>query len=326
MKPILEVNNLSMHFPITGGLLRRQVGKVHAVTDVSLCLTRGETLGVVGESGCGKTTLGRALIRLYEPTEGSVKFEGKEVTEFSDNDLKGFRKDMQMVFQDPYASLNPRMTIQDILEEPLSLHQIGTKAERQEKVVSIMKLVGLREEDILKFPHEFSGGQRQRIGIARALMLNPKIIICDEAVSALDVSIQSQVLNLLNKLQKELKLTYIFISHDLTVVKYISDRVAIMYLGRIIELASSEDIYEKPQHPYTKALLSSMPIPDPRKRNNDLGLVGDVPSPANPPPGCAFATRCSWAKEICSHDVPQIEEVNGQKDHIVACHLKSEIN
>ncbi len=326
MKPILEVNNLSMHFPITGGLLRRQVGKVHAVTDVSLCLAPGETLGVVGESGCGKTTLGRALIRLYEPTAGSVKFEGKEVTEFSDNDLKGFRKDMQMVFQDPYASLNPRMTIQDILEEPLSLHQIGTKAERQEKVVSIMKLVGLREEDILKFPHEFSGGQRQRIGIARALMLNPKIIICDEAVSALDVSIQSQVLNLLNKLQKELKLTYIFISHDLTVVKYISDRVAIMYLGRIIELASSEDIYEKPQHPYTKALLSSMPIPDPRKRNNDLGLVGDVPSPANPPPGCAFATRCSWAKEICSHDVPQIEEVNGHKDHIVACHLKSEIN
>ncbi len=326
MKPILEVNNITMHFPVMGGLLKRQVGKVHAVTDVSFNLMPGETLGVVGESGCGKTTLGRAVIRLYEPTSGSVKFEGKEITSFDKAELKEFRKEMQMVFQDPYASLNPRMTIRAILEEPLSLHKVGTPEERLQKVMDIVKLVGLRTEDVLKYPHEFSGGQRQRIGIARALMLNPKIVICDEAVSALDVSIQSQVLNLFNKLQKELNLTYIFISHDLTVVKYISDRVAVMYLGRVVELASSQQIYENPQHPYTKALLASMPIPDPRKRSTGDVLAGDVPSPAHPPPGCAFAARCSLAKDICRTEVPAMRGISEDMSHTSACHMIGESN
>lgn len=324
MDNLLEVQDLNMHFPILGGVFKRPVGHVYAVNDVSFTLKKGETFGVVGESGCGKSTLGRTIVRLYDPTSGSVSYNGQDIAKLNGASLKAFRRHIQMVFQDPYASLNPRMTIKDILLEPLALHGIGTGQERLEKVKRLVKTVGLRVADMNKFPHEFSGGQRQRIGIARALTLEPSIIVCDEAVSALDVSIQSQVLNLLNKLQKDLDLTYIFISHDLTVVKYISDRVAVMYLGRIVEMADADAIYAQPQHPYTRALLSSVPVPDPSKRGEYEPLQGDVPSPSNPPSGCAFHTRCKYANERCVKERPQLKEWasgTSKNSHKVACHL-----
>lgn len=324
MDNLLEVKDLNMHFPILGGVFKRPVGHVYAVNDVSFTLKKGETFGVVGESGCGKSTLGRTIVRLYDPTSGSVSYNGQDIAKLNGARLKEFRRHIQMVFQDPYASLNPRMTIKDILLEPLTLHRVGTAQERLDKVKRLVKTVGLRIADMNKFPHEFSGGQRQRIGIARALTLEPSIIVCDEAVSALDVSIQSQVLNLLNKLQQDLELTYIFISHDLTVVKYISDRVAVMYLGRIVEMADADVIYEQPQHPYTKALLSSVPVPDPSKRGEYEPLQGDVPSPSNPPSGCAFHTRCKYATERCVREKPQLKEWSAgtsKNSHKVACHL-----
>ncbi|SMF72498.1 ABC transporter ATP-binding protein [Pseudobacteriovorax antillogorgiicola] len=323
---LLEVKNLSMHFPIMGGVFRRPVGKVHAVNDVSFELHAGETFGVVGESGCGKSTLGRTIVRLYEPTQGSVNFRGDDIAHLKGDGLMRLRREIQMIFQDPYASLNPRMTIRDILEEPFILHGMGGSAEeRLAKVKELVKVVGLRVSDINKFPHEFSGGQRQRIGIARALTLNPSIIVCDEAVSALDVSIQSQVLNLLIELQKTLNLTYVFISHDLTVVKYISDRVAVMYLGRIVELASSDDIYDNAMHPYTKALLSSVPVPDPDRIQHSEILEGEVPSPTNPPSGCPFHTRCKYVTDRCINELPRLTKVAGNDDHQVACHFAEKI-
>ena len=327
MSKLLEVQDLNMHFPIHGGILRRQVGSVYAVNDVSFDLVKGETFGVVGESGCGKSTLGRTIVRLYDPTSGQVVYKGENIADLDHHGLKNMRREIQMIFQDPYSSLNPRMTVRNILLEPLKLHNIGTPAERLEKVQNLVRLVGLRVSDINKFPHEFSGGQRQRIGIARALTLDPSLIVCDEAVSALDVSIQSQVLNLLNDLQNKLGLTYIFISHDLTVVKYISDRVAVMYLGRIMELADSEEIYARPLHPYTKALLSAVPVADPNQRKSFETLEGDVPSPSNPPPGCPFNTRCKFAQEKCLRELPSLREWPGSSNsHKVACHFAEEIN
>ncbi len=325
MSMLLEVKNLNMHFPIRGGLLKRKVGHVYAVNDVSFSLEAGETFGVVGESGCGKSTLGRAIVRLYDPTSGQVVFKGQDLASLEKHQLKDFRRQIQMVFQDPYASLNPRMTIADILEEPFILHHIGTSEERKQKVKDLVRLVGLRLSDINKFPHEFSGGQRQRIGIARALALNPSLIVCDEAVSALDVSIQAQILNLLIELQKQFKLTYIFISHDLNVVRYISDRVAVMYLGRVMELAKSKDIYARPFHPYTKALLGSAPKPDPRRTHAIEVLEGDVPSPSRPPSGCPFHTRCRYVQDRCKTELPALRSVAGDTTHMVACHFAEQL-
>lgn len=316
---LLEVKNLTKEFPIMGGVFRKQVGAVKAVTDISFVLKKGETLGVVGESGCGKTTLGRTLLRLYEPTSGQILFEGEDFTKMSPKELKANRKYFQMIFQDPYASLNPRMSVRAIVEEPIKLHNLGTAEERLKKILSLMDLVGLRREAINRYPHEFSGGQRQRIGIARALALNPKLIICDEPVSALDVSIQSQVLNLLVDLQKKLGLSYIFITHDLSVVRYISNRIAVMYLGNMVETGSTDEVFANPSHPYTKALLESIPSVDPHKRGHGHVLEGDVPSPSNPPPGCAFNTRCKFVKDICFQKAPVLE---GPLDgHRVACHF-----
>ena len=325
MSALLEVENLDMHFPIWGGVLRRQVGQVFAVNDVSFELQAGETLGIVGESGCGKTTLGRALVRLYEPTSGTVRFLGRDVSSLAGDELKALRSDVQMVFQDPYTSLNPRRTIERTLEEPLVLHGVKSKDERRARVRRLLETVGLRESDLPKYPHEFSGGQRQRIGIARALVLEPRLVIADEPVSALDVSIQSQVLNLLVDLQKRRGLTYLFISHDLTVVKYISDRIAVMYLGRIVELADADAIYESPRHPYTQALLAAVPVPDPRRPRSAETLEGDVPSPSDPPPGCPFQTRCRFAVDLCRREVPTLEVVPGDTRHLVACHRADEI-
>jgi len=322
---ILEVKNLSKTFPIHGGLFKKEVGAVQAVSNVSFSLEAGETLGVVGESGCGKTTLGRTLVRLYEPTSGEVILNGKRFTDYSKEELKIARRDFQMVFQDPYASLNPRMSIRAILEEPLKLHHIGNPKERLQAVLDIMETVGLSSDALNRYPHEFSGGQRQRIGIARALILNPKIIIADEPVSALDVSIQSQVLNLLNSLQKKLGLSYIFITHDLAVVKYISNKILIMYLGRVVEIGQTADIFKSPKHPYTKALLSSIPVPDPHKRGSSEVLDGDVPSPSNPPSGCVFHTRCSLATDRCKESVPKLESSAENNSHQVACHLFNEL-
>jgi oligopeptide transport system ATP-binding protein len=315
---LLEVNGLKKYFPITGGLFGRKQGEVKAVDDVSFYVRKGETLGIVGESGCGKSTTGRLLMRLIEASEGKIVFEDQEITSMSKSELRKTRRDIQMVFQDPYASLNPRHSIEQILEEPLIVHGIGTKEERKKQVRDMLEVVGLSSYHAKRYPHQFSGGQRQRIGIAKALMTKPKLIIADEPVSALDVSIQAQVLNLMKDIQKEFQLTYIFIAHDLGVVRHISDRVGVMYLGRLIELAESEDLYENPKHPYTKALLSAVPIPDPDIKRETILIEGELPSPANPPSGCAFHTRCGQVMEICKQTRPAEQNLNG---HFVACHL-----
>lgn len=304
---------------ITGGILGGEVGVVKAVDDVSFTVKRGETLGLVGESGCGKSTTGRSLLRLIEPTAGEVTFDGVNVTALSTDAMRKMRRDMQIVFQDPFASLNPRHNIEKILEEPLIVHGIGTSAERKRKVQQMLEVVGLSSYHARRYPHQFSGGQRQRIGIARALMLNPKLIVADEPVSALDVSIQSQVLNLMQDLQRDMGLTYLFIAHDLSVVRHISDRVGVMYLGRIVELTTSNQLYTNPLHPYTKALLSAVPTPDPDAVRERVILQGDVPSPANPPSGCTFHTRCPHVTEECRSVRPAFQDVGD--GHFVACHL-----
>lgn len=319
---LLQVENLKKHFPITEGLIRREVGHVKAVDGLTFSVNKGETLGIVGESGCGKSTTGRLILRLIEPTEGKVVFDGKEITNLSTNELRKIRREMQMVFQDPFASLNPRHTVEKILEEPLIVHGIGDSKERKKMVKEMLEVVGLSSYHAKRYPHQFSGGQRQRIGIARALMTRPKMIIADEPVSALDVSIQSQVLNLLEDLQKEFDLTYLFIAHDLGVVRHISDRVAVMYLGRMVEMADSENLYAKRYHPYTQALLSAVPIPDPDYVKEEKILTGDIPSPSNPPAGCTFHTRCSDCMDICKTVVPEFREID--PGHYVACHLYNE--
>lgn len=319
---LLEVKQLKKHFPIEGGVLKQQVGTVKAVDGVTFTLHKGETFGLVGESGCGKSTTGRMLMRLLEPSEGEVLFNGREMTSLSKNEMRHLRKDIQMVFQDPFASLNPRHTVEKIIEEPLIVHKLGNKAERKKRVKELLEIVGLSSYHAKRYPHQFSGGQRQRIGIARALAVNPKLIIADEPVSALDVSIQAQVLNLLEDLQKELGLTYLFIAHDLGVVRHISDRVGVMYLGRIVEMADSEKLYLNSKHPYTQALLSAVPVPDPEYGKDRIILTGDVPSPSNPPSGCPFHTRCPKAMDVCSSVVPEFREV--EPGHHTACHLYEE--
>jgi oligopeptide/dipeptide ABC transporter ATP-binding protein len=316
---LVEVKDLTKFFPVRAHFLSRSKTFVQAVVGVNLTIRRGETLGLVGESGCGKSTLGRCILRLEEPTEGNIFFEGEDIIQYDSERLRQLRRQMQIIFQDPYSSLNPRKTVGSIIEEPLIIHKIGTRKERQERVVKLIEVVGLRPEHINRYPHEFSGGQRQRIGIARALALNPKLIIADEPVSALDVSIQAQVLNLLEDLQDEFHLTYLFIAHDLHVVEHISDRVCVMHLGRIAELAMSDDLYRDPKHPYTQALLSANPIPDPTLERKRIILQGEVPSPINPPPGCNFHTRCPHKFEPCPVDIPPLLEI--EPKHWVACHL-----
>jgi oligopeptide transport system ATP-binding protein len=318
---ILRVEHLSMFFPVKRGILQRRVGWVRAVDDVSFAIDRGETLGLVGESGCGKTTAGRAILQLYKPTGGAVWFEGQDLTKVRPRELRRLRRDMQMVFQDPYASLNARLTVGSIIAEPLEIHDIGTRDERRHRVRELLSIVGLDAAMANRFPHEFSGGQRQRIGIARALALNPSLIVCDEPISALDVSIQAQVVNLLQGLQDRYALTYLFIAHDLSVVRHLSDRIAVMYLGKIVELAGRDTLYERPLHPYSMALLSAVPIPDPKteRKRRRMILTGDVPSPVDPPRGCRFHTRCPFAQDICRTDEPPLVEV--QPAHRVACHF-----
>lgn len=318
--PLLEVKHLKKHFPIKGGVFSKTIGYVYAVDDINFTLEKGETLGLVGESGCGKSTTGRTILRLIEPTDGAIYFEGQDITTLDKSAMRALRREMQIIFQDPYASLNPRMTVGSIIGEPLEIHKIAKGSEKEERVASLLQKVGLRAEDMRKYPHEFSGGQRQRIGIARALALNPKLIVCDEPVSALDVSIQAQVINLLEDLQAEFGLSYLFIAHNLNVVEHISNRVAVMYLGQIVELASDEELYRNPQHPYTEALLSAVPIPDPTVKKKRIILEGDVPSPINPPRGCHFHTRCMYKDKICEEVEPEFKDIGG--GHWVACHFR----
>ncbi len=322
---LLEVRDLKKHFPIKSGVLKRQTGTVYAVDGVSFSVEKGETLGLVGESGCGKSTTGRALLRLIDATSGSVDFEGIDVMSASGGDMQKLRRDMQIIFQDPYASLNPRMHVRDIVGESLKIHKVGSKSERTKRVYELLETVGLSAEHADRYPHEFSGGQRQRIGIARALALNPKLIVCDEPVSALDVSIRAQVINLLEDLQDEFELTYVFIAHDLSVVKHISDRVAVMYLGKIVEISDSSVLYDTPQHPYTEALLSAVPIPDPHteRARRRIILEGDVPSPANPPRGCVFHPRCPRSQPVCAEAMPRLVSTGGDagSSHEVACYF-----
>jgi oligopeptide transport system ATP-binding protein len=321
-EPLLKVKDLVKQFPIKGGILGRTVDRVHAVDGVSFELQPGETLGVVGESGCGKSTTGRCILRLIEPTSGEVWFEGKNVTTAGKDELRALARDMQIIFQDPYASLNPRMTVGAIIGEALTIHQLTkTSREYEDRIVQLLETVGLAADHMRRYPHEFSGGQRQRIGIARALAVSPKLIVCDEAVSALDVSIQAQVINLLEDLRKQFSLTYIFIAHDLSVVEHISHRVAVMYLGRIVEIAPAKLLYTDPKHPYTEALLSAVPIPDPTVKRKRIPLQGDVPSPIHPPSGCHFHTRCPIAqKGLCDREKPVLKQT--AEGHWVACHLR----
>jgi peptide/nickel transport system ATP-binding protein len=329
LKPaLMEVRRIRKYYPIRRGLLKRTVGYVRAVDDVSFAISTGETLGLVGESGCGKTTTGRCLIRLVEPTSGEVLFrdtdgESLSVTELDQARMKTYRQQVQIIFQDPYSSLDPRMSVADIVSEPLRIHKISRGSELQDRVVQLLKSVGLQGDHLRRYPHSFSGGQRQRIGIARALALDPKMIVCDEPVSALDVSIQAQVLNLLERLQQELGLTYLFISHDLSVVDHISNRVAVMYVGKIVELARTAELFAHPLHPYTEALISALPKPDPKARHQRILLTGDVANPANPPSGCYFHPRCRYAKDVCKTDAPAMTEI--EPGHFASCHFAGQL-
>jgi oligopeptide transport system ATP-binding protein len=316
---ILEVKNLKIYFPIKGKIIPKVVGNVKAVDGISFSIKPGQTLGLVGESGCGKSTTARGILKLIEPKSGEVIFEGKDILKFNKKEVRLMRKKMQIIFQDPFASLNPKMSVGDALKEVLYVHQIGNPKDRTKLVEENFERVGLNKKYLSRFPHEFSGGQRQRIVFARALVLNPKLIICDEPVSALDVSIQAQVINLMEELKEELKLTYLFIAHDLSVVKHISDRVAVMYLGKIVEIADKDELFNNPQHPYTKALFSAIPICDPEHKSERIILDGDMPSPINPPSGCSFHTRCYKAQEICKNEVPEEADLGG--DHLVSCHF-----
>jgi oligopeptide transport system ATP-binding protein len=324
---LIRVENLTKHFPIKQGVIfSRRVGAIQAVDKISFSIKKGETLGLVGESGCGKSTAGRTMLRLYKPTSGKIIFNNKDLTEIKGEELRRTRKDMQMIFQDPYASLNPRMTVMDIVSEPMNVHNIGDPNTRKESIQELLRLVGLSPYFINRYPHEFSGGQRQRIGIARALALQPKFVVCDEPISALDVSIQAQVVNLLQALQQKFGLTYLFIAHDLSMVRHISDRTAVMYLGKIVELADRDVLYYSPLHPYTQALISAVPIPDPVEEGKRVRIIlkGDVPSPAHPPSGCRFHTRCPIMEEICKQEEPEWREA--KPGHWVACHLVGTID
>ncbi|MGL5122964.1 MAG: ABC transporter ATP-binding protein [Fusobacteriaceae bacterium] len=318
---LIEVKNLCKYFETKKSIFKKNKKVLKAVDNVSLDIIKGETLGLVGESGCGKTTLGRTILKLYEPTSGEIKYNNNDITNLNFNQMHPYRKKIQMIFQDPYASLNPRQTVGDIIGEPMIIHNLYPDNLINEKVLEILEMVGLNSSHMSRYPHEFSGGQRQRIGIARALAVNPEFIICDEPISALDVSIQAQIVNMLEDLQKKLGLTYLFIAHDLSMVKHISDRVGIMYLGKLVELSTSDCIYETPYHPYTKALLSAIPIPDPdlTEQKEQIILEGDIPTPINPAPGCRFKSRCKYAKEICKYEEPILKEV--KNNHKVACHL-----
>lgn len=320
---ILEAKNIKKHFPIRKGLLLREVASVKAVDDVTLTVHKGETLGLVGESGCGKSTLGRTLIRLYEPTSGTLQFDGIDFLKLQGQALRKKRRNMQMIFQDPYASLDPRMTVGQIIRQPMDIHNVGTKEERTQRVLELIELVGLRKAHVNRYPHEFSGGQRQRISIARAIALNPELIICDEPVSALDVSIQAQILNLLKDLQEKLNLTYIFISHDLSVIEHTCNRIAVMYLGKIVEIADRDELFKNPQHPYTQALISAIPRVGQGKKKMKKSLGGEVPSPINPPSGCAFHTRCPYKMDICTKELPLL---SGTASHQKACWLNETKN
>ena len=319
---LLSVSHLVKEFPIRGGIFSREIASVKAVSDVSFSIRKGETLGLVGESGCGKSTLGRCILRLLQPTSGRIVFKGQDITDLSQSSFRKLRRNMQIIFQDPYASLNPRMTVESILEEPLRIHKMGrTSSERNQRILKLLDLCGLRREAISRYPHEFSGGQRQRICIARALAVEPEFIVCDEPVSALDVSIQAQIINLMQDLQKELGLTYLFIAHDLRVVEHISNRVAVMYLGKIVEMTTAEALYQDTKHPYTKALLSAIPIPAPHSKKDRVILKGDVPSPISPPAGCHFHPRCPIAQENCKVDVPALRNLGKNPiTHDVSCH------
>ncbi|MFD2131676.1 ABC transporter ATP-binding protein [Pseudogracilibacillus auburnensis] len=322
-KALLRVEGLKTYFPVKGGIFNKTIGHVKAVNDISFSVKRGETFGIVGESGSGKSTLGQTILRLQKPTSGKIIFQEEDITNLSDLQVRKYRRHMQMVFQDPYASLNPRMKVGSLIEEPMIVHGLGSSDERKKKVAQLIETVGLPSDAILKYPHEFSGGQRQRIGIARALSINPQLIIADEPVSALDVSIQSQVLNLLRDLQEEFDLTYLFIAHDLSVVKHISDRIGVMYLGKIVELSSKTSLYENPLHPYTQSLLSAIPVPDPHAKRERIILQGDIPNPTNPPSGCVFRTRCPSAYERCRQESPTL--THHGEGHYVACHLYTDL-